>query len=168
MIALLAYCPLRRRNLTQLSIGESLARTGTGWHIVLGRSDTKTHVPLEREIPEVLVSLLETYIAVHRPILLARRGRWTRDCGNQLWISSDGSPLTQDGIYPRIVRLTERELGVAFPRTRFETWAQQPSQSTTQRTSELRHLSSGTLHRRPRRNTTTRRTHSLRRGRTPR
>ena len=100
MIALLAYRPLRRRNLTQLSIGDSLVRTGTGWHIVLGRSDIKTHVPLEFEVPMFCVPAFETYIDVHRPILLACRGRWQRDCGSRLWISSMDLPSPRMDLPP--------------------------------------------------------------------
>jgi site-specific recombinase XerD len=113
IIALLALRPLRRRNLAALTIGSDLIRENEKWTIVLPPSATKTKVTLEYEWPEPLNDFLETYLAQHRPTLLARNGRWTAPVQDRLWVSSDGSPLTQIAIYDRIVARTR----VAFGRS---------------------------------------------------
>jgi site-specific recombinase XerC len=114
IIALLALRTLRRRNLTELTLGKDLLRTGSGWTILLPPSATKTHVTLEYAWPGPLDDALETYLTVHRPILTARRGRWYEPAGGHLWVSSDGSPFTQMGIYDRITQLTRAAFGRAI------------------------------------------------------
>ena len=111
IIALLALRPLRRRNLSELTLGRDLLRTGEGWTILLPSSATKTHATLEYDWPDLLHAALETYLAVHRPILMARRGRWHETVRDRLWVSSDGSPFTAMGIYDRIIRLTRAAFG---------------------------------------------------------
>jgi integrase/recombinase XerD len=111
IIALLSLRTLRRRNLSELTLDRDLLRTGAGWTILLPPSATKTHVTLEYAWPAALEAALETYLAVHRPVLVARRGRWHEAPGNRLWVSSDGSPFTEMGIYDRITKLTRAAFG---------------------------------------------------------
>ena len=111
IVALLALRPLRRKNLTNLTIGIDLIMIEGRWLIVLARSQTKTHAALEFAWPEELHEPLETYLAVHRATLIARHGRWHAEVGNRLWVSSDGSPLTQMAIYDNIVRRTRKAFG---------------------------------------------------------
>jgi hypothetical protein len=47
----------------------------------------------------------------HRPILLARKGRWHTPVGNRLWVSWDSSPFTEVGIYHAIIRRTLKVFG---------------------------------------------------------
>jgi integrase/recombinase XerD len=111
IIALLALRPLRRRNLSELTIGRDLLRTGDDWTIMLSSSATKTDTTLEYSWPEPLLAALETYLTVHRPVLVARRGRWYGALRDRLWVSSDGSPFTQMGIYDRIIQRTRAAFG---------------------------------------------------------
>jgi integrase len=111
IIAFLALRSLRRRNLSELTLDRDLLRTGVGWTIMLPPSATKTHVTLEYTWPESLNAALESYLALHRPVLMARRGRWYGTTGNRLWVSSDGSPFTEMGIYDRIIKLTRAAFG---------------------------------------------------------
>ena len=113
MIALLALRSLRLRNLTDLTFGRDLLRTGAGWTIMLPPSATKTHASLEYTWPETLNSALETYLSNHRPVLVARRGRWHGPPGERLWVSADGSPLTQGAVFGRITKWTRSAFGHA-------------------------------------------------------
>lgn len=111
IIALLALRPLRRRNLSELTIGRDLLRTSEGWMIIIPSSATKTHTILEYNWPEPLLDALETYLTMHRLVLVARRGRWHGALCDRLWVSSDGSPFTEMGIYDRIIQRTHTAFG---------------------------------------------------------
>ena len=113
LIGLLALIPLRRRNLTDLVLERTLVREGSNWIVAFDEDGTKTHAAFEVGLPEVLHGPLETYLEKHRPFLMARSGRWTRPAGGALWISKDGSPMTQMAIYDRVRARTKEEFGVA-------------------------------------------------------
>src|SRR5262249_23031305 len=66
---------------------------------------------LEFPWPEFLLPALERWLKHWRPVLLGLTGRWARPAGNALWISANGSPLTQQSIYDRIIRRTRFALG---------------------------------------------------------
>ena len=111
MIALLALRPLRRGNFINLTIGEYLVRTGAGWTIILPGAVTKNHAELTFPWPEQLLGPLETYLAVHRPILAKLASRWKAPIGDRLWVSSHGSPMTEMAFYDRITKLTAKAFG---------------------------------------------------------
>ena len=111
MIALLALVPLRRLNLAGLRLHHSLMQDRSGWSICLPADETKTGAPLDLGLPEILLEPLQVYLRIHRPVLIARTGRWHRDAGEALWISSHGSPLTQIAIYDAIRNHTEAAFG---------------------------------------------------------
>jgi len=113
MIAFLALRPLRLRNLAALTLEKDLLNLGGNWSIMLPSTATKTHAPLEYCWPEPLKAALETYLAVHRPLLVSRNGRWQAPIEDRLWVSSDGSPFTAVGIYDRIIARTRAALGRA-------------------------------------------------------
>ncbi|MGC2413947.1 MAG: recombinase family protein [Stellaceae bacterium] len=112
LIALLALRPaMRRRNIAALDIDRHLCQCWGGWVVAFAEDETKTGVALEFPWPEVLVPALDRWLGHWRPILLGLKGRWTRPAGNALWISSHGSPMTQQAIYDRIVERTHLALG---------------------------------------------------------
>ena len=111
IIALLALRPLRRRNITDLTLGRDVISVAGTWMIVLSPALTKTHVALEYDWPESLVEALDEYLRIHRPLLLGRRGRWTSPAGDRLWVSADGSPLTQMALYDRVIFWTRKAFG---------------------------------------------------------
>jgi integrase/recombinase XerD len=78
---------------------------------VLPEAETKTRVPLEMPWPEALVPALDTWLATYRPILAAATGRWHRPAGAALWVSADGSPMTEMALYDRIVAATRTAFG---------------------------------------------------------
>jgi integrase/recombinase XerD len=111
MIAFLALIPVRRRNIADLILDENLVSIDGRWIVVYDETETKTHEPHEALLPDILVGPLEIYLKIHRPCLLSRRGRWWRDPKNGLWISKDGSAMTEDGIANRITSRTYDEFG---------------------------------------------------------
>ncbi len=80
-IALLALRPLRRRNFAGLRLGEHVVQRGEGWWLQVSGAETKNGDPIEMPWPEVLIAPLESYLALHRPVLAARRSRWCRSAG---------------------------------------------------------------------------------------
>lgn len=111
MIALLALRPLRRGNFINLTLGEDLVRNGTGWTIILPGRVTKNHAELSFPWPEPLLGPLETYLVVHRPVLARLVNRWTAPIGNRLWVSSQGSPMTEMALYDMIAKQTKAAFG---------------------------------------------------------
>jgi integrase len=104
MIAVLAFIPLRRKNVA-IEIGRHLVQDGDGWFIIIPCTETKTSTPIEFAVPELLGPYLATYLNVVRPRLLRR------PC-NALWISQKGGALSYSAIWGVITRHTERRLGV--------------------------------------------------------
>ena len=104
MIALVAFIPLRRKNVA-IEIGRHLVQDGDGWFLIIPRSEAKTNTPIEFAVPQLLRPYLATYLNVVRPRLLRR------PC-NALWISQKGGALSYSAIWGVITRHTERGLGV--------------------------------------------------------
>jgi integrase/recombinase XerD len=114
MIALLALVPLRRRNMAGLRLDRNLIDVGDSWLIALDASETKTHAALEIMWPDELLDPFGIYLAVHRPLLVSLPGRWSKPIDNALWVSSDGSPMTEIAIYDRICKHTKEAFGAAI------------------------------------------------------
>jgi integrase/recombinase XerD len=111
VVALLAARPLRRRNLAGLRLGEHVVRRGPDWWLQVPGAETKTGTPIEMPWPEGLVPRLEAYLGVHRPVLAGLRLRWACPVGAALWVSGDGSPMTEMALYDRIVAHTRAAFG---------------------------------------------------------
>ncbi len=114
MIALLALAPLRRRNFAGLLLGENLIEANGSWVILLDGTETKTRAEHEILWPAELLAPLSVYLEKHRPLLASQIGRWSKPVGNALWVSSDGSPMTEIAIYDRIRRRTADAFGAAI------------------------------------------------------
>jgi integrase/recombinase XerD len=114
MIALLALVPLRRRNMAGLRLNRNVIEINGAWLIALDASETKTHGAFEINWPDELLAPLQIYLDLHRPFLASLPGRWSRPIDNALWVSSDGSPMTEMAIYDRIRKHTEDAFGVAI------------------------------------------------------
>lgn len=116
-IAVLIARPLRRRNFAMIELGRHLAREGEQYWIRFDGYETKTGRPIETPLPIELVPYIEAYLSDHRPILLARDGRWKRNCRalvspeHALWVSNHGSRMTEIAIYFRIRKLTRERFG---------------------------------------------------------
>jgi integrase len=113
MIALLIFCPLRRRNLASLAIGNGLERQGDHWQIRIPGEETKSGREIFCRWPGQLDVALAEYLTVHRPALLVRyavRGPATE----ALWISRHGRKMSSQAIYETVCRRTEVEFGTAI------------------------------------------------------
>jgi integrase len=102
IISLTAYIPFRRRNIADIKIGENLILVGGIYRLILSEYETKTHNPLELYVPEDLIEPLDIYLQKYRPYLKSRTGRWAKPITQELWVSKDGSPMTEIAIYDRI------------------------------------------------------------------
>lgn len=108
MIALLACCPVRLKNFTKLTLGESLRQVDGSWWIVLGATETKEKRPDERRVPDFLSANIDRYRSRYRPIL----GRSDNSVAG-FWLSSnDGRPLSYLGVETIIMNTTEVATGV--------------------------------------------------------
>ena len=95
IIVFLTLRPLRLRNLTDLRLGVHLRRQVSGsWRIQVPGSETKNWETIDWVVPEDLARFLESYLAVDRPALLARRNGPGAETEDHLWISEDGFPLS--------------------------------------------------------------------------
>jgi integrase len=105
MFALVAFIPLRPKNLTDLEIGRHIVRVGDGWFVIVPREETKTRTPIEFSVPEPLESYLVTYLNVVRPRL---RGR--RTCA-ALWLNRFGGAISYTAIGLMFRRRSASRLG---------------------------------------------------------
>lgn len=110
MIAFLALLPLRRRNLMGLDLEQQLTRQTQGWMLTVPGEQTKNHRPIEMAVPSVLVPMLETYLAQHRPVLATGCSAGGTP---KLWLGGTGKPLSGQAVWKIITRHTQRHLGVA-------------------------------------------------------
>jgi integrase/recombinase XerD len=76
LFALVAFIPMRRKNLAALEIGRHLVREGDGWFVIIPGEETKTGTPIEVPVPELLESYLAIYLGTIRPRML--RGQCRR------------------------------------------------------------------------------------------
>jgi integrase len=106
MISVLGFIPARHKNFAAIQIGRDLVREGENWFIAIPPEDTKTKIPLDFEVPELLQPYLETYLDHVRPRMLRRPA-----C-NALWVSAKGGALSYSAVGPVFTRHTTRRLGI--------------------------------------------------------
>src|SRR5207253_808866 len=68
--------------------------------------DTKTHVPIDFDLPQELREPFEIYLRLIRPRMLRQSG-----CKG-LWVSAKGGPLSYSAVGPVVTRHTTERLGV--------------------------------------------------------
>lgn len=105
MIAVLICCPVRLRNLTQITIGRHLLKVGSEWQLSFAAGETKTHQPLRYVLSAQLAPRIEFYLAEVRPGFPGARDH------KALWLGSKRSPLAYETIYSRVVLITRRLFG---------------------------------------------------------
>lgn len=113
IIAFLILCPLRRRNLASLALGQGLERQGDAWRVRIPAEETKTRREIYWRWPILLDDALNHYFTVHRPALL---GRCAHDpyCTEALWISRQGGQMSSQAIYEMVCARTEAAFGRAI------------------------------------------------------
>ena len=108
IVALLAFCPIRRKNFAGLEIGRSFVKIRGKWWILLSASETKEKRADERPVNELLTPIIERYLDQYRPVL-AR----SANPPAALWLSAnDGKPLTDKEVTSIIGKSTLSTSGV--------------------------------------------------------
>ena len=106
IIAMIAFIPIRRKNLASLEIGRHLVSDNDGWNVVIPGNETKTGTPIEFAVPELLLPYLTTYLNTVRSRLLGRAR------GVALWVSSTGGALCYGAMGEIISRHSMARLNV--------------------------------------------------------
>jgi len=105
IIALLALCPIRLRNLAELRIGQQIRRIGDVWWIILKAAETKTGRHDERPVPEILAAHIDRWLEHWRTLFC--------NPDEAFWPSTKGGSLAYTYVGHIITQTTLRELGVA-------------------------------------------------------
>jgi integrase/recombinase XerD len=106
LISLLAFLPLRRRNLAALEIDRHLIGEGNNRFVYIPAAETKTRTPIEFAIPELLLPYLDVYLRFVRPRILN-----DPKC-KALWVSPRGGALRDGAIGAIVSRHTVAVLGI--------------------------------------------------------
>jgi len=116
MIALLVFCPIRRKNFSALEIGRSFVKIRGEWWMVLSASETKEKRADERRVHELLAPFTDRYLSHYRPLLAQS------DNVSALWLSAkDGTPITANYVTDLINAATLSTVGVAVSPHLFRT-----------------------------------------------
>jgi integrase len=106
LISLLAFLPLRRKNLAALDIDRHLIGEGRNRFIYIPAAETKTRTPIEFVVPELLLPYLDVYLRTARPRILN-----DPKC-KALWVSPRGGALRDGAIGAIVSRHTVAVLGI--------------------------------------------------------
>jgi site-specific recombinase XerD len=121
---LLASRAIRRRSFAAMQIGEHLFRDKDGWRLKFEPEDVKNGRWIEVNAPMTLVPWIERYVSEICPVLLLRikkgvaPSRITK-AATALWISSDGTALTESGLTGAIWNRSDRKFPQPFATHRF-------------------------------------------------
>jgi integrase/recombinase XerD len=120
MIMLLAYRPVRLKNLVMMRIGQHLVKAGGRWQILFASEETKSRRAFEGPLPKALEHRLERYLDHYRPVLMRGKPPSRRADASTihpeldaLWVSELGAQLEYSALAWRIVLRTQ----VAFGRS---------------------------------------------------
>lgn len=109
-IELLLNVPLRRLNLAWINLDRHIQRSRTSrknvLHLVIPEDEVKNGIPLEFELPESVVRLLNVYVEQHRPHLVAGEDEgW-------LFPGRDGGPKHPNGLAQQITTTIRKYTGL--------------------------------------------------------
>jgi len=145
MIALLALCPIRRKNFAALEIGKTFRQVKGRWWITLSGRDTKMRSPEERPVAEWMNPYIELYLNEARPVLLDPLQPPT----DVLWISSNtGESMSARDVGVLITHTTEQTIGIGISPHLFRT---ADATTAAEARGDMPHLASALLgHKHPR------------------
>jgi integrase/recombinase XerD len=106
MIALLAFCPIRLKNLANLTLEKNFLKIGEHWLISLNADETKENRPDRRPIPHSLSGYIDRYLTIYRPIFAYQ--------GPELWVGRYGKPLSYSAVGRWVTETTRLTLGVSI------------------------------------------------------
>jgi hypothetical protein len=116
IIALLALRPIRRKNAAALVIGRHITRHANGWRLTLPAAEVKNREAYNHGVPVEAGALLDRYVAVYRPILLAAgNGHARRESTPYLWVTQYGAPPTAMGFAQIVCNETAKAFGKPIP-----------------------------------------------------
>ena len=105
LIAFLAVCPIRLKNLAALTIGDTIVHEGDQWWLLLPDEDTKSRRLDHRVIPNVLAQWIDLYMDAYKPVFPASE--------TAMWPSQYGGPMSYAGVQRLVANTTKRVLGKA-------------------------------------------------------
>lgn len=113
LIAFLVFRPLRRKNLASLELGKHVVQAGSDWLLHVPNDEGKSGIGLEVSWPTPLVEKLEHYLNVRRPTLrnCVRQGRQAQA---ELWVSKQGTAMSDDALWHQVRQRTRDEFGEAI------------------------------------------------------
>jgi integrase len=117
IIALLAVCPIRLRNLAMIEIGTHLLEIGEEWWLVFDAHETKTGETLRYPVHADLVPHLVWYIPHIRP---QYRGA---DETARLWMGLKQAPMSHEAIYDAVTSTSKSLLGTRLSPHEFRSLA---------------------------------------------
>lgn len=105
MLTFLGFLPIRLRNFAHIRLRTHLQENCTV--LAISAAEIKGRRPHEAWIADLLQQKLHRYLQHHRLVLLAARlhGDASTD---RLWISAEGTPMSEEGIYRRVAKATAR------------------------------------------------------------
>ena len=115
-LGLLALRPLRRKNMSSLSLGPHLKLKDWVWECSIPGQETKDGSPIKFALPtdENFVQCFHRYLQTERQILLKERqldlGEIIQAQG-ALWISTRGAKISGHALYYSVKRISEELLG---------------------------------------------------------
>jgi integrase len=108
LIALLALHPIRIKNFAALTIAETFINIDARWWLHTPSDDTKSHRVDQRQVPDFITDIVNSYIKTHRPVLC--RGKAEQLA---LWPSSTtGHRFTTKNLGILISKITRETIGV--------------------------------------------------------
>ncbi len=115
MIAMLAYRPVRIKNLAAMQLGQQLKKISGNWWILFAAEETKSHRAYEALFPGALVSRLQLYLELHRSVLLRGESGGAEADIDALWVSEVGTQLESGALARRVVNQTRAAFGKSIP-----------------------------------------------------
>jgi len=113
--ALLARRPFRLKNFYSLTIGTNFLIEGDRVNFAFSASEMKGKRTMEVPFPKNLLPHLTRYIEHYRPILLTTSGKAPNLPTQALWISRDGTDLTQGPLHVAVRKRTKAAFGKPIP-----------------------------------------------------
>jgi integrase/recombinase XerD len=115
MIALLIRRPFRISNFFSLTIGKTILFDHNTISFAFDGSEMKNHRAFDVPFPNYLVPAIIRYLKHYRPILLTTSAKADGTQTNRLWVSRDGTALTEGPLRVAIYKRTKAEFGATIP-----------------------------------------------------
>jgi len=115
MVALLIRRPFRIKNYYSLTIGTNFLIEDAGITFDFQAFEMKGKRSMTVPFPANLLPHLKRYIDHYRPFLLTASAKSTNEPIDALWISRDGTALTQGPLRRAICKRTKQEFGIRIP-----------------------------------------------------